>query len=375
MIAFKVRCSSCGKEIHRDEWRWRDDCGGAYDIVLDLQGKDFADLIDAREENITRYAGLLPVKELPPVHQGWTPVVKKELTGVEVNFKLEYLSIGGSFKDRGALVSMAKIKELGAKGVIVDSSGNAGIGFSLMGLLFGTSVDVFVPNRAPEGKKSLLRLLQANVHEVDGGRMEVNREALRAEREGSVYVGHWWNPYFIEGVKTMAYEAFEQVGSVEYLVVPVGSGSILLGLYKGYQELVQLRVLDKVPRIIAVQACGYSSVCEELGVRKEYAIESKLADGIAIADPPRRAQIIEAVRRTGGHGVVVTDEEIGRSLLELIEMGFIVEPTSATAYAALQRSMKEGFLKPGSRVLLPLTGSGLKLIDELARIKAHFSIA
>jgi len=368
LIPFKVVCCNCGKEARRDEWRWRHDCGGVFDIVLDFQGREFPELIDRKEENIRRYAQFLPVEGLLPVHQGWTPIVKKNIAGVEVNFKLEYLSLGGSFKDRGAYVSVAKAKELGARGIIVDSSGNAGISFSLMALLSGMNVDVFVPKHAPEGKKNLLRLLQANVHEIDGDRMEVNREAIKAEREGFVYVGHWWNPYFIEGEKTMAYEAYEQIGSSDYVVVPVGSGTILLGLYKGYQELVELQVLNKVPEIIAVQACGYSEICRDLGAKERCLTKSKLADGIAIADPPRRRQIVEAVKRTNGHGIIVDDEEIKESLVELRRLGFIVEPTSAVPYVALKQSIKEGFIKPKSKVLLPLTGSGLKLVDELIEI-------
>ena len=266
---------------------------------------------------------------------------------------------------------MARAKELGMGGIIVDSSGNAGISFSLMGLLSGMSVDVFVPKYAPEGKKNLLKLLQANVHEVNGDRMDVNREAIKAEREGSVYVGHWWNPYFIEGEKTMAYEAYEQIGSVDYIVAPLGSGTLLLGLYKGYEELVELGVLNEMPRIIAVQACGYSGICQELGARKECVAKSKLADGIAITDPPRREQIVKAVKRTEGCGVIVEDEDVKESLVELRKLGFIVEPTSATAYAALEQSVKAGFIKPGSKVLLPLTGSGLKLVDELVQIGAN----
>ena len=368
MLPFKVVCCNCGKEARRDEWLWRDDCGGAFDIVLDLQGRKFAELIEAKEENIRRYAQFIPVKELPSVHQGWTPVVKKNIDGVEVNFKLEYLSLGGSFKDRGAYVSVARAKELGIGGLIVDSSGNAGISFSLMGLLSGITVDVFVPEYAPEGKKSLLRLLQANVHEVNGDRMDVNREAVKAERMGSIYVGHWWNPYFIQGEKTMAYEAYEQIGSVDYIIAPLGSGTLLLGLYKGYEELMELGVLPEMPTIVAVQACGYSGICQELGVRERDITRSVLADGIAITDPPRRGQIVQAIKRTNGHCIIVGDEEVKKSLAELRKFGFIVEPTSATAYAALEKYMKAGFIKAGSKVLLPLTGSGLKLVDELIEI-------
>jgi len=370
MIPFRVVCSNCGKETPKDEWRWRDDCGGVFDIVLDLKGKKFTELIDVKEENFSRYAQLLPIEEFPPVHQGWTPIVKKIIDGVEVNFKLEYLSVGGSFKDRGAYVSVVKAKELGLKGIVVDSSGNAGIGFSLMGHVLGVDVHVFISKFAPEGKKHLLRLLRANVREVDGSRMDTNREAIKAaEREGLAYVTQWWNPYFIEGTKTMAYEAYEQIGSVDHVIAPVGSGTILLGLYKGYEELVQLGALDKMPKFIAVQAAGYAGICEELGARKKGVAEARLADGIREIEQARRHQIVEAIRKTDGHCIIVIDEEIKKSLVELRKLGFIVEPTSAVSHVALVDSLKDGFIKPGDKVLLPLTGSGLKLIDELIEIR------
>jgi len=200
LIPFKVVCGDCGKEVPSDEWQWRHDCGAALNIVFGLQGRKFGELIDVNEQSMKRYAQLLPVKQLPSAHHGWTPIVKQNIDGVEVNFKLEYLSLGGSFKDRGTYVSVAKAKELGLKGIIVDSSGNAGIGFSLMGLLSGIDVDVFISKDAPVGKKHLLRLLHAKVREVDGNRMDANREAIKAsEWEGLAYVTQWWNPYFIEG--------------------------------------------------------------------------------------------------------------------------------------------------------------------------------
>jgi len=374
MMPYKIVCQECGKTLPKDRWYWQDGCGGALDVSFDFEEKSFQELVDVRQQGIRRYSQFLPVEGLPSMHVGWTPVVPRVIAGVEVNFKLEYLSVGGSFKDRGAYISVAKARELGAKGVLVDSSGNSGIGFALMGLASGgVDVHVFVPSNAPEGKKQLLRLLEADVHEIDGDRMQVNKAALEAEGE-SVYVGHWWNPYFIEGVKTMAYEAQEQIVDVDFVIAPVGSGTLLLGLHKGYEELRSLGVLKRMPKMVAVQACGYARVCEDLGVWKDCAGQSRLADGIAILEPPRRRQIVKAIRSTGGHCVTVDDEEIELSLTELRRFGFIVEPTSAAAYAALRKSMEMGLVKPGSKVLLPLTGSGLKMIDELVELRKGQSL-
>jgi len=166
----------------------------------------------------------------------------------------------------------------------------------------------------------------------------------------------------------MAYEAYEQVGSVGHVIAPIGSGTILLGLYKGYKELVQLQALEKLPKFIGVQASGYSHICGEFGATLKGVAKSKLADGITEIDPPRRQQIVDAIRSTNGHCIIANDDEIKGSLVKLRKLGFIVEPTSAVSYVALIDSLKDGFIKPGDKVLLPLTGSGLKLIDELILI-------
>jgi len=368
-MKFEVVCNRCGKKCDKNKWDWKCSCGGAFDIVCDLKGKSF--VVNRREESMKRYGEFLPVdpdiRMLPEVRVGWTPTIRKNIEGVNANFKLEYLNPGGSFKDRGAWVSMAKALELGSKGVVVDSSGNSAIGFALMGLISGIEVHVFVPARAPRGKINLLKLLKARIHMVKGDRMEVNRAALDYESDELLYMGHWWNPYFLEGVKTMAYESYEQMGSVDYVFSPVGSGSLLLGLYKGFRELVELKALRSMPCIIAVQASGYSKICRELGASDlDLEEKSKLADGIAIEDPPRRDQIVRAVKDTGGSGIIINDREIKESLIELRRSGFIVEPTSAVVYAAFTKIKS---IPRGSKVLLPLTGSGLKVIDDLVEIE------
>ncbi len=129
-----------------------------------------------------------------------------------IGLKLEFLNPGGSFKDRGAYVTVARCAELDFPSIVVDSSGNAGLAVALMGLRFGVKVDVFLPRSTPDGKKQLLRVLRARMHEVDGDRMAVHGATLEyAASTGAAYAGHWWNPYFAHGVKTMAYEAADQM--------------------------------------------------------------------------------------------------------------------------------------------------------------------
>jgi threonine synthase len=318
---------------------------------------------------MARFAPVLPLQRLPETPVGDTPLAVEEYHGVQIGLKLEYLNLGGSFKDRGAYVTVARCAELEFESIVVDSSGNAGVAFALMGRRAGIGVDVFLPRSAPEGKKLLLRILRARLHEVTGDRMAVHAATLDyAGSTRAAYAGHWFNPYFAHGVKTMAYEAAEQMGAIDFVFCPVGAGTVLLGMYTGFSELYAAKAGKTLPCLIAVQAEGYAPVCRRLGVDTSGPGISHLADGIAIAEPPRRDEIAAAVTETGGFGMVVDDGEIARALTWLTARGYVVEPTSAVPLAALFRCVEDGRVPRGSRVLLPLTGSGLKVLSELTEV-------
>ncbi|MFW6150252.1 MAG: pyridoxal-phosphate dependent enzyme [Chloroflexota bacterium] len=368
-MGFSLVCTRCAINSPASGWRWQHACGGPLDIIHDVRGQWLPGRGADRPLDMTRYRELLPVTEPPPVHVGWTPVFSHAVAGCRVQFKLEYLSVGGSFKDRGAYVALARAKELGARRVVIDSSGNAAISHALFGPPFGIDVDVYLPAEVPEGKRSVLHLLRARVHEVEGDRMETNRCALAAERDDVLYVGHWWNPYFIDGVKTIAYEAVEQCGGFDAVIVPVGAGTLLLGIHKGCRELVQMGAIARMPRFIGVQPVGYTPVAAAFERTAQAGKGSTLADGIAIADPPRRAQIVAAIRETDGSAVTVSDEDVRRALDTLIGMGFMVEPTAAVNYAGLHKAVSKGSIAEGSMILLPLTGSGLKVAAELVALR------
>ena len=190
--------------------------------------------------------------------------------------------------------------------------------------------------------------------------MAVHERAVEfAERSGLAYVSHWLNPYFIEGTKTVAFEAYEQSGVPDYVLAPTGSGTLFLGLWKGFSELRSMGEIDRLPKLIAVQASGYESLCGRSSLR------SYLAEGIAISEPPRLEEMRRALAETKGSCVSVGDPEIGRALKWLWERGFMVEPTSATVLAALWKLMESGGIERGSKLLLPLTGSGLKTVEGI----------
>lgn len=201
--------------------------------------------LDAR-----RYINFLPVSGnlLPPPVPAITPTVELQVGPVTALFKLDYLQPSGSFKDRGTWVTVAKLMEEGVSEVVIDSSGNAALSFALYSLPARIRVHTFVSYDAMPAKISLLQRLGAVIHFVDGDRMEVHKEAIEfAKREGITYVTHWLNPYFIEGTKLIAYETYEQVGVPDYAFAPTGSGTLFLGLWKGFRELREMGEINEAP--------------------------------------------------------------------------------------------------------------------------------
>ncbi|AFK23091.1 threonine synthase [Pyrococcus sp. ST04] len=309
-----------------------------------------------------RYLEYIPVEEefLPHLHPGITPISEVNIGSVDAVFKLEYLHPSGSFKDRGTYVTIAKLKEEGIHEVVLDSSGNAGLSMALYALFSGIKVHIFLSYNTKPEKVSLLMRLNARVHFVEGDRMEVHKRAVEfSEREGVTYVSHWLNPYFLEGTKTVAYEVYEQIGVPEYVIVPVGSGTLFIGIWKGFRELVEMGETNIMPKMVAVQSSGYESLCERSPIK------NFLADGIAIPEPPRKDEMVKILRETNGTCVSITEGETLAALSWLKRNGFIVEPTSATALAGLWKLMEDDLIEKGARVLIPLTGSGLKLTEGI----------
>ncbi len=288
--------------------------------------------------------------------EGSTPLVFDVIGGSVVGFKLEYLNPSGSFKDRGVSYSLQFARSLGYKCVVVDSSGNTALSTAVYASRLGLKAHVVVPITASPGKLSLMRAVGANVIIV-----EDRSEAFKLARAYSgecFHVAHLTSPVFIEGIKSIGFELAEYSKKTT-IIVPVSSGSLLVGLYRGAIEA------GVEPRMIAVQASGNASL-EGLVDLLAYigGPESRLADALVVRNPPRLEEMVRIVRRSGGGLVKVGDRAIRDALRELLTMGFIVEPSSAVAWAAyraLEDKLKED-------VIVVLTGSGLKYYRELEEL-------
>jgi threonine synthase len=328
--------------------------------------------LEGQDHSIWRYreAFGLP-EEVQPVSlgEGRTPIVRRRFDGADLAFKLDFLQPSGSFKDRGASVLLSLAKGLGVSHLVEDSSGNAGAAVSAYAAAAGIRCTVYVPDYTPEGKLVQMKLYGSEVVKVPGKRQEANRAAMEAA-EKSYYASHLWNPYFIMGLQSAAFEIWEQYEGIlpPRVVVPVGGGGFLEGLYEGFAALRKAGYAKKVPRFIGVQAekCPpiHRAFQEGLPEHREMEVETTVAEGIAVQRPPRGKAVLQALRESGGRTVGVTEEEILCAERALFSMGLFAEPTSASALAGWRKLPQEE--KEGSLVVL--TGNGLKETQKLSSL-------
>ena len=333
--------------------------------------------IDRGERSLWRYRAALRVDAARRVSlgEGFTPLLWRPFAGRDVAMKLEFIAPTGSFKDRGMAVLMTYLKGAGIRHILEDSSGNAGASMAAYAAACGMACRILVPAAAPAGKLVQMRAMGADVVPVPGTRQDVAEQALR-EADQVFYASHNWQPYFIEGTKTLAFELWEQLGfSVpDVVVVPVGYGSNVLGLRIGFDELVRRGEIARMPRIYGVQAanCSALGAAVDAGVDHDVPFDAKptIAGGIAAQKPVRVAEVLAALRDTGGGLVRVSEEEIVSGLRALLRCGLFVEPTSAAAAAGLTQLQAGGLLAPGETVVLVLTGSGLKAVPDIENVVA-----
>lgn len=371
VAGLKLHCAACGHRHVLEELAWRcAECGR----VLDLAGFTPAiappDVLAGRPPTLWRYAEALPVAQPADISlgEGMTPLVAApDLPGVLL--KIDYLMPTGSFKDRGAVVLTALAQQLGVPRMIADSSGNAGTALAAYAARARIPCEVYVPASTSAGKVAQLRAYGATVHQVPGTREDAAAAAMQeAGQPRTFYASHVYHPFFLHGTKTYVLELWEQLGGrlPAVLVLPVGNGTLLLGAWMACRELAAQGLISELPRIAAVQAeaCAPLASAFRRGLAGPDMAEAgqTIAEGIAIARPARGAQILAAVRETGGTIVTVNDDQIRAAQAGLAHAGLYVEPTAAVCWAALRAGLIDTGPVPGDRpsAVVPLCGSGLK---------------
>ena len=326
----KFICAECGCEYPLDGLDYQCPCGGLFQL--------------SKAPGETVGAGV-SLGEVP------TPALRRKLGHTEVYLKLDYLQPTGSFKDRGAFVLINKLRELGIREVVEDSSGNAGAAIAGYCAAAGIRCNIYLPESTSAGKIKQVLAYGANLVKVPGSRDDTAR-AIRQAAATTYYASHVYNPLFFEGTKSLAYEIKEQVGIPDYIFVPAGNGTMLLGAYIGFREL------GKLPRIIAVQSRNCAPVAAAFHERTPEPPAPTVAEGIAIGQPMRLQEMVTAVRESHGDFITVDDASVLQAQELLGGMGIYIEPTAGAAVAGMLQCFPEG--DRGLNIVVPLTGSGLK---------------
>jgi len=365
---FNYVCSECGKKYSPKSLVFKCTCEGMLDIEEQKFNFNIKDIL-LNEWSIFRYLKVLPFQDSSTswkdisMGEGLTSLVPLDNETPNVLLKMDFMMPTLSFKDRGAAVLIAKAKELGVKKVVQDSSGNAGNAIAAYSARAGISCDIYVPEGTSKKKVEMIRSHGATVNIVSGNREDTAKAALKAaEEKDCFYASHVYNPLFYQGTKTYVYEIFEQSGGTlpENFIVPVGNGTLLLGCYYAFRELLNLGLITTLPRIIAVQSAHCAPIYKAFSEKKERVREIQgtptLAEGIAIAAPMRGTQILEAIRVTHGDIILAPEEGIISARDFLAKKGFYVELTTAATMA--------GFLNYDKTLrgksVIPLCGAGLK---------------
>ena len=343
-----------------------------YDALKKVLTKDY--FKNNHDYSMWRYAPLMGIKE-DHIHEmlriGWTPLVKsfnlaKELGLKELYIKDDGLNPSGSSKDRASGVAVLKAIEAGAKVISCSSTGNAASSCACHAAHMGLPAVIFVPKRAPIGKLTQISLYDATLVVVDGD----YKAAFRLSKEAINKYG-WYNrnaainPFMVEGKKTVSLEIAEQLNfkPTDWVVVSVGDGCTIGGVYKGFNELFKLGLIDRVPRILGVQSTG----CEPFVVASKNheplkeCEENTIADSIAVGIPRNPVKALRAVEYSKGAWISVPDTEIieAMSLLGRKE-GIFGEPAGVAGVAGLRKALKEGIISKDESVTVIVTGNGLK---------------
>lgn len=368
----ELLCTGCGRAYSPDDATEECPTCGRVLRVVHVKGDSFE---PGLLPGLWRYASLLRAgRTVPPVSlgEGGTPVVPLPRWGERIGLtrvwaKLEYMSPTGSFKDRGATVMVTRAKELGARRLVEDSSGNAGAAVAAYAARAGLPCTIYAPASAPDAKLVQITAAGAELVKVPGPREAVAEAARSDTRDGAYYAGHNTNPYFVEGTRTFAFEVVEAFDGdpPEHLIMPVGGGALYYGAWLGFQEWHTAGRIDRVPRMHIAQSSGCAPLVAGARQGAEDAVPIEptptVAGGVTIERPARGSLILAAMRESGGEGAAVDDAAILAEMHALARLeGLMCEPTSAVAFACLARLAHDGRIARDERVLVAVTGGGLK---------------
>lgn len=377
-----AKCVKCGKEYAAVPDLTTCSCGGILDIQYDYAAlrRDLSREMLAQnpDRSMWRYRPLLPIEEdsaPPPLRVGWSPLYEASRLGAELGLKKLYIKDDGqnptaSLKDRASALAVVKAKEAGADTIACSSTGNAASSLAGNAAAAGLRTYIFVPSRAPKGKVAQLRIFGSTVISVDGSyedTFELSKAAI--DKWGWYNRNAAINPYLSEGKKTVTLEIMEQLNwqVPDYIALSVGDGCTIAGAWKGLVDLYEVGLIDRLPKLIAVQAEGCCPLNRAIQTGEPWhpMEENTLADSIAVGVPRNPDKALNAIRASHGVAVNVSDEEILAAMRLLGRtQGVFGEPAGVTGIAGVKKALELGLISPDSTVVSIVTGNGLKDVQN-----------
>jgi threonine synthase len=393
MAADKLKCKECGTEYPLEALYVCERCFGPLEVAYERHAvDDIASLrrrIQGGPQNIWRYADFLPLAGGPPgpsnrrasrsgLPAGCTPLIRADRLAArlglrEVWVKNDAANPTHSFKDRVVSVAAARARELGYDVLACASTGNLANAVAGQAAALGLQSYVFIPADLEEQKILATGIYGARVVAVRGNYDDVNRlcTELSAEHDWA-FVNINMRPYYAEGSKTLAYEIAEQLGweTPDRLVVPIASGSLFTKIAKGFEEWLELGLIaGELPRFNGAQASGCAPVADAFDAGQEFCKPVKpdtIAKSLAIGNPADGSYALDLARRSGGSIDAVSDDEIRAGIGLLAETtGIFTETAGGVTTAVLQKLAERGDIDPDERVVLVITGDGLKTLDAV----------
>lgn len=380
-----LECKECGQGYEAKAYHVCEFCFGPLEVTYDY---DAISRVISRESiangppNIWRYRDLLPVMgtDFVSLGAGFTPLVRAERLGNALGLndlwiKNDTLNPTGSFKDRVVSVALTRARELGFKVAACASTGNLANSVAAHAAWANMESYVFIPANLEKAKVITTSVYGGNLIAIDGNYDDVNRlcAEIASEEPDWAFVNVNLRTYYAEGSKTLAFEVAEQLGwqSPDHIVVPIASGSQLTKIYKGFNELYRVGLLDKQPniRISGAQAKGCSPVATafEKGVDVIRPVKpDTIAKSLAIGNPADGYYALDIIRKTGGGCGSVTDDEIlaGMRLLASTE-GIFAETAGGVTIATLAQLVRDGAISKNDKTVAMITGNGLKTVEAL----------
>ena len=379
-----LKCLLCGKQYRPDEVDYicpEHGNEGILDVQYDYDFIDRQiskkDLMNSSDLSIWRYKPLLPVDpeaKVPPLAVGWTPLYHTPRLAKKLGLNALWVKDDGrqptaSFKDRASALAVVKAREKGAEIITTASTGNAAAALSGLCASIRQANVIFVPETAPQAKIAQLLVFGSRVFLVKGTYDDAFDLCLKATQTYGWYNRNTaYNPYMTEGKKTAAYEICEQLdwNAPDRIFVSVGDGCIIGGLHKGLKDLCTLGWIEKMPKLMGVQATGssylYTAWKNDEDIHTKPPIKAQtVADSISSELPRDRIKALAAVNETGGEFLSVEDDNILSAITQLARnTGVFAEPAGAAAYAGLLKALEQDRVAKDETIVVLNTGNGLK---------------